>query len=194
MDLLLIRHALPIRIEGADGPADPDLSDHGHRQSVALAEWLEEEQVDALVTSPMARARQTAGPLARSRGLEATVVDGIAEFDRYADHYVPIEEMKAENDPRWLAMLAGEVPAGFTETVNAAIEDVIAGHRSQAVAVVCHGGVINAYLATVLGIARPLFSEPSYTSISRVRAGRDGIRSLLSVNETGHLRGVGVTP
>ena len=185
---------MPIRIDSADGPADPDLSEHGRRQAVALAEWLQSEQVDAVVTSPLARARQTAAPLARDRRLDVTVVEGIAEFDRDADFYVPLEELKAENDPRWLELLAGEVPPEFTATVVASIEAVVDDYPGTTVAVVCHGGVINSYLAHVLGIDRPLFFEPAYTGISRVQAARDGTRSLVSVNETAHLRSVGLTP
>jgi probable phosphoglycerate mutase len=52
---------------------------------------------------------------------------------------------------------------------------------------VCHGGVINAYLSTILHIERPLFFEPNYTSISRVVAASSGVRSLVSVNEIPHL-------
>lgn len=194
MDLLLIRHALPVRVDGADGPADPELSDHGRRQSIALAEWLGAEPVDALVTSPMVRALQTAEPLSRTRGLDAEVVDGIAEFDREAIDYVPVEEMRAEGDPRWYALLAGEVPEGFQDLVVATLEDVIARHGGRTVVAVCHGGVINAFLAHLLGLDRPMFFEPFYTGISRVRASRDGARSLISVNEAAHLREVGLTP
>jgi probable phosphoglycerate mutase len=58
------------------------------------------------------------------------------------------------------------------------------------VAVVCHGGVINAFAGEVLGIREPfLFFDPGYTSISRFLAAKSGERSVLSLNETGHLRG-----
>ena len=53
MELLLIRHALPIRIEDADGAADPPLAELGVRQSEALARHLEGEGVEVLVTSPL---------------------------------------------------------------------------------------------------------------------------------------------
>jgi 2,3-bisphosphoglycerate-dependent phosphoglycerate mutase len=59
------------------------------------------------------------------------------------------------------------------------------------VAVVCHGGVINAYTGHVLGIAEPLFFLPAYTSISRVFASSAGVRSIGSLNEASHLRHVG---
>jgi hypothetical protein len=41
----------------------------------------------------------------------------------------------------------------------------------------------------MLGIDRPLWFEPKYTSIHRVLASRRGDRSLQTLNETAHLRG-----
>jgi len=55
---------------------------------------------------------------------------------------------------------------------------------------VCHGGVINVYLAHVLKSPDLMFFEPRYTSIHRVRASTSGTRTLVSVNETAHLRGL----
>jgi probable phosphoglycerate mutase len=53
---------------------------------------------------------------------------------------------------------------------------------------VCHGGVINAYLSAMLGLDSLMFFFPEYTSVSRVRASRRGARSIVTLNETGHLR------
>ncbi|MET0159370.1 MAG: histidine phosphatase family protein, partial [Acidimicrobiales bacterium] len=64
MDLLLIRHALPVRIDDGEGPADPELSDEGWRQAGALAAWLADEEIEAMVASPLRRAQETAEPLA----------------------------------------------------------------------------------------------------------------------------------
>ena len=55
------------------------------------------------------------------------------------------------------------------------------------VAAVCHGGVINVYVAALLGLERHLWFEPGYTSISRVAAARTGERSVVTLNETAHL-------
>ena len=195
MELLLIRHALPIRVEGADGPADPPLSETGHRQSEALVRWLEPEPLDALVVSPMVRARETAAPLAAARRLEAVVHEGVAEFDKDADSYVPMEELKAAGDPRWQEIVDGGyfgdgalTPEQFQTTVVDAVEGVVADNAGRTVAVVCHGGVVNAYVAHVLDIDDLLFFEPGYTSITRIRASRRGHRMVVSLNETAHLR------
>src|SRR5688500_6436096 len=102
MELLLIRHALPVRIDGSDdGPADPHLADVGREQAEALADWLAEEAVHAIWRSPMRRARETAEPIADRLGLPVIIEEVIAEFDRDADSYIPIEELKAAGDPRW---------------------------------------------------------------------------------------------
>ena len=56
----------------------------------------------------------------------------------------------------------------------------------------CHGGVINGYLAHVLGLGEQAFFYPNYTTIHRVAAARTGERSIVTVNETAHLRGTGL--
>lgn len=188
MELLLIRHALPVRIDEGmgDGPADPELAELGHAQAAALAEWLATEAVDAVWSSPMRRARETAAPLAARLGLDLTVDDGLAEYDKDAASYIPIEELKAANDPRWNQL--PERPEEFAAEVVEAIERVIAAHPGQRVAVVCHGGVVNAYAGHVLGIADPLFFLPAYTSISRILASSRGVRSIGTLNESAHIR------
>lgn len=192
MELLLIRHGLPVRVdEGAtDGPADPHLASAGVQQAVALAEWLATggHPIHAVWSSPMRRARETAAPLAARLGLPVDVAEGIAEYDREASSYIPIEELKAANDPRWNQL--PERPEEFQAEVVDAIEQIVAAHPGQRVAVVCHGGVINAYAGHVLGIDDPLFFLPKYTSVSRILAASTGVRSIESLNEDGHLRGL----
>ena len=195
MELLLIRHALPVRLELADGPADPPLADLGHRQAQALAAWLAEEPIDAIYTSPLQRALETAAPLAAATGLGPVVDEDLAEYDRHASEYIPMEELRAEGGERWEQAVAdwqlgaADMDVWF-DAVVVAVERVVAAHPGQTVAIVAHGGVVNAYLASILGLGKRLFFEPAYTSISRVLAARSGERQLRSVNEIAHLRGV----
>jgi len=195
MELVLIRHAEPVRV--AEGPerADPSLTEQGRRQTASLARWLAVEEVHAMWTSPLRRAIETAEPLASALGLKVEVDDDLAEYDREATSYIPVEELKATGDDRWFAMLEGRLhdladadPAAFRQRVVDAMERVVAANPGQRVAVVSHGGVINAYAGHVLGITRPLWFEPAYASITRVAASRGGVRSVASLNETGHLR------
>lgn len=198
MELLLIRHALPVRREVATGAADPELSAEGLQQAVHLAEYLATERLDAVYASPLQRARQTAQPVAERQEVEIRIAEGVAEWDRHAPDYVPVEELKATNDPRWQAMVAGEWLSEepqheFAERVVSTIEDIVSTHRSQRVAIVCHGGVINHYLAHILGLdSTNGFFYPNYTSIHRVAAASSGERSIVTVNETTHLRHTGL--
>lgn len=192
MELLLVRHALPVRQEASTGAADPQLAPEGLQQAAALAErWA--DRVDAVWTSPMRRARETAAPLAAALGVTPTVDDDLAEMDRDAEAYIPMEELRAdaaawaEAVDSWVGPGGAALRATFRARVAAAIERVVAAHRGQRVAVVCHGGVVNATVADVLGIGDPhLVFEPGYTSVSRILANASGARQLLSLNEMWH--------
>lgn len=196
MELLLIRHALPVRIEGEEGTAaDPELAELGHTQAQALAGYLAGEKIDALYVSPMRRAVQTAEPVAARLALDPIYDEELAEFDRQSHFYIPIEELKEEKDERWDDLIGGrwgadgEVdPDTFKAVVVEAVERVIAANPGRTVAVVCHGGVINAYFAHLLKLDFPMFFEPTYVSISRVLASSAGHRQVKSINEHAHVR------
>jgi probable phosphoglycerate mutase len=197
VELLLIRHALPERRETEDGsPADPPLSALGREQAARMAVWVSSEKVDAIYASPMRRARETAAPLERALDLEAALEPGIVEMDHTSDAYIPIDQIKREDYPRWQALIqGGELWGGvdmsaFRATVVDAIERVVAAHRGARVAVVCHGGVVNAWAGHVLGVPDPFFLDVTYTGVSRFLAASSGERSVMSLNETAHLRGV----
>ena len=194
MELILVRHGLPVRIDDADGPADPALSDDGRAQAVRLAAWLGKEPIDAVYVSPMRRAVETAAPLADALGVDPVVDEELAEFDRDAHFYIPLEELKAAGDPRYLAMLRGEADGEvdqetFREVVAVAVERIVEAHAGDVVAVICHGGVINAWASHVLGLPSPLFFVPHYTSVNRFLASSQGHRSVVSLNDVGHLHG-----
>jgi probable phosphoglycerate mutase len=186
MELLLIRHARPLRAHGGQGPADPALSPLGVRQAEALADWLAAEHIDAVYASPLRRARETAAPLAAKLGLEVVIDESVSEYDADSVEYIPMEDLKAAGDPRW-----NEVPEAlpeFRERVIQGIERLVQAHASERIAVVCHGGVLNVYVAWIVRARTELFFLPHYTSINRVLASGRGHRSVDTLNETAHLR------
>jgi probable phosphoglycerate mutase len=196
MQVLLIRHGLPQRVENPDGvPADPALSPEGHEQAERVARWLARERFDRIYASPLRRARETADPLAAALGLPIEVDPGIVEFDPDAAHYVPLEELRQENRALWLELIQGGIHAGvdlrtFRDTVATSIERIITENPGRRVALFCHGGVINTWAAHVLALPleRTLFFDPRYTSINRFLAASSGERSIATLNETPHLQ------
>lgn len=196
LELILIRHGLPERVETEDGtPADPPLSEVGHEQARRMADWLQDTSIDFLYSSPMQRATQTAAPLSANKSLTPELREGVAEFDRKASHYIPVEQMKKDNYEAWQRLMRGEVSGvnfeRFCTEVVSTLNEIIAGHRGQTVAVTCHGGVINAWTAHVLGMEPRMFFNPNYTSISRYMVASSGERSIITINEHTHLKGLG---
>ncbi len=194
MQLVLVRHALPVRIDAtADGSAaDPELADLGHEQARRVVAALSGDTVDAVYASPAARARQTAAPLAAALGLEIQIEPGLAEFDAGHSTYVPVEELRAEGGPRWEALRTGQLPgvdhAAFRAAVVAGVERIVAAHPGGRAVLFAHSGTINAWTGHVAGVSTPLWVAPDYASLTRVGAARDGRRGLVSLNETGHVR------
>jgi 2,3-bisphosphoglycerate-dependent phosphoglycerate mutase len=196
MELLIIRHGLPKRVERNDGgAADPELAQAGLDQAQRLADYLAGEQIQAIYASPMRRAYQTAEPLAKSQGVPITPEPRVAEWDRDSSTYIPMEELKVSDPAAYARLMKGELDLSidiveFQRNVVAAMEEIITKHKGEKVAVVCHGGVINTYADAVLQHGKPFgFLNPTYTSINRFRAATSGERSIVSLNEIGHIYG-----
>lgn len=191
MELLVIRHAEPVRVEASDRRADPSLTPRGQEQARLLARWLAPEGIAAVYSSPAARARETAAPVAAAAGVDVRVLDGVDEYDREATSYIPIEEMRARGGPEWEALAEGRLgdltPAAttaFRDRVVAAMEQVIAAHPGGRVAVVAHGGVQNVYVGHLLGRPPTLWFEPGYAAICRIAAStRSHHRTVVALNE-----------
>ncbi len=192
MELLLIRHGLPTSVINNDGtPADPPLSETGLEQARRVAQWLRDHHIDKLYSSPMQRAMQTAAPLAQVKGLDIEVRDGVAEYDRESQAYIPVEQLKEQDYERWQALMKNQTSdsdfGAFHSAVVDTIEAIIEENRGKTVAITCHGGVINVWSAHVIGLAPKMFFNPNYTSINRYMAAGTGERSIVTLNQHVHL-------
>ena len=198
MELLVIRHARPVRDEAPEGgSADPDLADLGRLQAEATADYLTDEGIDHIVSSSMKRALQTAEPLAERLGLSIERLDDLRESDHRSQIYVPAEEMERD-DPSVAHYFDPDADINetifldgyeeFRTRVERGFEHVIRTNRSRTVAVFCHGMVTGVYLQILLGIDDPLSLLVDYCGITRVAAASTGLRTVRSVNETHHVR------
>ncbi|MDW3219739.1 MAG: histidine phosphatase family protein [Acidimicrobiales bacterium] len=193
MELIIVRHGRPEHVEDVAGAADPDLADVGHRQAERVGEYLAPMGVDVVVTSPLARARQTAAPLARMLGLEPIVVDGVAEYDRHDSSYVPAEVTRqlirdGATDETWedpLSVLGEDEKRRWMTGVHDAFASIVAENPGRRVAVFCHGMVTSVWFAQMLGIDDTLRFVPDYAGVTRVlaSASNDSV-TVRSFNET----------
>jgi probable phosphoglycerate mutase len=200
VELVLIRHGLPIRVENEPGtPADPPLSDEGREQARRLADWLAPEGFDVVYSSPMRRAVETAEPLAARLGLDVTIDDELAELDRGHHFYVPVEELKATGDPRYQQLLDGTLYGDvdldtFGRVSSLAVQRVLEANAGKRIALFAHGGVINAFASRLLGLDQWFFFPAGYTSVTRVKASDYSDKMVLwSLNEMAHLRSTDVS-
>jgi 2,3-bisphosphoglycerate-dependent phosphoglycerate mutase len=199
--VVLVRHALPEEIDPGPGdnhpPADPGLTRRGRAQAEAVGRVLSEEGVTAVFTSPARRARETAEALCRRLGVEAVVEAAIDEWDADSTSYIPVERMRDLGDPRWERMRLGETYdasfdfAAFRTAVCSAIDDIVGRSESGTLVMFTHGGVVNAYVGSILGQNRPFWlplpDSPFYASITRIDLGYPGDPRVISINETSHL-------
>ena len=161
--IVLVRHAETE--ESARGRCygrlDVRLSQRGLQQAEALAASLAGLGLAAVYASPIARALDTARPIAAAHGLEPSVLDALAELDFGEVEGLRVDEMEAERPELFRAWMddtaqvrfpGGEGLADLRGRVLPALVEIRARHERQAVAVVAHGGVIRVVLADALGL------------------------------------------
>ena len=192
MELILIRHAEPVEEMRADlSPADPPLSERGQAEARAVADWLVPQAIDRIVSSPALRARQTAAEAARRLGLEVDVDERLRDANAEADRYTPLEVERARDPARYRARLeayrSSTLLEGIAQRVDEALDEWTARCAGGRLAAFCHGSVVNAYAARILGLERRAFLEADYASAHRFLVSGGGLRSVKSLNETAYL-------
>ncbi len=194
--LLLIRHGRSADVvPGTPEAHDPELHELGHQQVRALAARLAEIPIHAVYASHLKRAVDTARPLAAARGLAVQVIEDLEEV-RLGDWAKgEFRRRAAVRDPEWVAWsrtgrwdgIPGcEGDEVLRRRIRRSVDQAIEANSGGTVAVVAHGGSINAYLAELLGIERSLFATIENTSISEVRI-VDGIAMVVTMNDCNHL-------
>lgn len=211
-EIYLIRHgdALPDAAELQPGDYNAqNLSELGRRQAQALAERLRDTSFDALYSSPLGRARQTAAPLATMLGLDVDVVPDLREIglgqigpalpegatpEEVASHLrerLRLIALHAATSGNWTSIPGSEPSAAFRARVVHAHDALAGRHPGQRVACFGHGGSINVYLAAVLGLDRDFFVPLANTAMSIVRV-KGTRRVVLTINDVCHLREAGL--
>jgi broad specificity phosphatase PhoE len=159
--ILLARHGESDwnRTKRWQGFADRPLTDLGRRQAIELAARLEETELDAVYSSDLQRARETAEIVARSKHLDVQTVRDLREVDVGSWSGLTRAEAEArypEAYARWLhgdeGWEDGETYDQLGERVVRAVQRIAKERDGQRVLIVAHGGTIRAVHAAALGI------------------------------------------
>ena len=190
-------HTAEKRFSGSGGH-DPELSAEGLRQAAAVAERLVHDGgVDAVVSSPMRRTRQTADAVASALGLDVREVDGFREcaFGEWEGlTFAEVQEGWPEQLAGWLGDPTVEPPGGesFTDVrrrVTRARTQLLARHPRQTVLVVTHVTPTKVLVSDALGA--PLSAlyrmEMSPATLTEIQWFETGQASLRRFNDAAHL-------
>lgn len=179
------------------GHCNIGLNDCGRWQAQQVARALADEPFDAVYASDLDRARDTARALARHAATELRLDSGLRErnfgvFEGLT--YAEIEQRLPDAARRWRRRDAGFGPDGgetlqsFCDRAVGCVAALAARHRGQHIAVVTHGGVLDALYraATRLPPEAPRTWSIANASINRLLASDDGL-VLVGWDDTGHL-------
>jgi probable phosphoglycerate mutase len=216
--LYLIRHGESggnaARREGRTTDFDPPLTETGVEQAKRLGERMSRYGVDAVYTSPLQRAYNTGAEIAHRLGLEMTVLDDLQEINEpmrrngeLAGDVPPLGEnvivlpegvthddvkREFEQNPKWDTLPGSEKSGPFRARIKRAIDRIVEESPGKKVAVTCHGGVIQSYVAEVLGLHTDFPFYAFNASVTSIRAYGDR-RVIWRLNDLAHLEGMRMT-
>ncbi|MGW3011391.1 bifunctional RNase H/acid phosphatase [Streptomyces sp. NPDC001219] len=201
---VLLRHGetalTPEKRFSGSGGTDPELSAAGRRQAEAAAVALAARgTVQAVVSSPLRRCRETAGAVADRLGLEVRIEEGLRETDFGAWEgltFAEVRERFPEDLDAWLGSArvaptgGGESFATVARRVAVARDKLLARYAGKTVLLVTHVTPVKTLVRLALGAPpESLFRmELSAASLSAVAYFSDGNASVRLLNDTSHLR------
>lgn len=194
---LLIRHATTDSVGKRLSGRTPgvSLNEEGRTQAQNLADRLASLPINAVYSSPLERAVQTAEPISRAKGLETIICEDVLEMD--FGQWTNCSFKELENDPVFqrfntfrsnTRIPGGELMLEAQARIVRGLEKLGAQHPNQTVAVVSHADLIKAAVAYYAGIHLDMFQrlEISAASVSVLEI-YDETARLLLINHTGQI-------
>src|SRR5258705_5185264 len=183
------------RFSGAEGA---ELSDEGRSQAADLGDRLRPEAIQAIFSSPLSRAMETARLIASRCAVTVETREGLSEISHghwegltraEVERRFPEEYAAWEPDPFTFAPDHGETGVAVLARALPVIREIVTRHEGQRVAVVSHKATIRILLSSLLG-----FDARGYRDrLDQCPAGlnvldfRDPVRArLMLFNDTSH--------
>ncbi len=197
--ILLIRHGINDMVgqkKLAGWLPNVHLNEEGRAQAEAMAERLRDVPISTIYCSPLERTVETAEPLARIKGLDVQIREGLGEV-RYGDWTgQPLEELSkhelwrvVQMYPSGMRFPGGDSMREMQARIVNELDMIAADHPREIVAVVSHADLIKAALAHYLGVHFDLFQRISVdpASVSVLHLTRFGPH-VIRINDNGPLK------
>ncbi|MHB1629590.1 MAG: histidine phosphatase family protein [Bacilli bacterium] len=202
-DVYFIRHAVTeenLRYT-LIGRSNPPLHPLGQTQAAAAAAALRTIEFDAIYTSPLQRAHDTAVAIARAqrtspavvdvpdlRELDLGILDGVSSFTAYEQHRELMDQALSMEAPDEFSLPEGERRADALQRFHGALQ-TLAAAAAGPLCIVTHGGVLGLWLARLHSQPLARFREwqPPHASITRARVRSDGGADVQQRGDMSHV-------
>ncbi len=181
------------------GHLDVPLNERGRWQAERLAQALAGEQLAAVYSSDLQRARDTAAAVAAACGVELRLDAQLRErafgrfegrtFEEIEQHWPDDVQRWRRRDPGFDAQGGERLDAFYARSLEVALRHA-ARHPAQAIAIVSHGGVLDCLYRAAAGIELSAARHWQVTNaaVNRLLWTPQGF-SLVGWNDTAHLEG-----
>ena len=208
----LSTHVLLIRHGQSEGNAErrfgghtaTPLSPRGRRQAQALARALKDEGLTALYSSDLARAVETAEPLAKLTGLAINPTNAFRERSVGVMEGLTFENAAQQHPEQYAALLrrdfehvltGGESYRQLLDRAWQKLDEIIAQNEGGKIAVFSHTGTICILALHLMGALdapelKPVWITSANCGVTRFELVEDGLVRVLTLNDTRHLSGV----
>ncbi len=204
--VLLIRHGQSQgNAEGRfGGHTDTPLSPRGCAEARQTAQALASEPFSAIVCSDLARAIETASPLAKLAGLELQTAEAFRERSVGVMEGLTFEEAATQHPDQYAALLrrdfehvllGGESYRQTLDRASRKLDELVEQYKGGRIAIYTHTGTICILALHVMGALdapelKPVWIASRNCGISRFELRDDGFVRVLAINDTRHLEDV----
>lgn len=204
--VLLIRHGQSQgNAEGRfGGHTDTPLSPKGRGEARRTAHTLASESFNAIVCSDLARAIETASPLAKLARLELQTAEAFRERSVGVMEGLTFEEAAAQHPEQYAALLrrdfehvllGGESYRQTLDRASRKLDELVEQHKGGRIAIYTHTGTICILALHIMGALdapelKPVWIASRNCGISRFELRDDGFVRVLAINDTQHLENI----
>ena len=186
------------------GHTDTPLSTLGRKQAAATASALANETFNAIYSSDLPRAVETASPLAQLTGVEIQPAEAFRERSVGVMEGLTFEEAAEQHPEQYGALLrrdfehvllGGESYRQTLDRASQKLDEVIEGYRGGRIVIFTHTGTICILVLHLMGALdapelKPVWIATSNCGISRFDLRNDGFVRVIAINDTRHLEGL----
>jgi alpha-ribazole phosphatase/probable phosphoglycerate mutase len=189
MDIILVRHGETAWNVGEvfRGRADIELNGNGRKQAGLLGEYLREAEIEAVYSSPLKRALDTARAIAGRHGLKVNVDDRLNDLDFGEWEGLTVPEVKAryadvyatwDSHPEIVSLPGGETLDDVRQRSLSLVDEAVSRHNGNAV-LVTHRVVIKVLVCALLGLDNSHFWNILVDTCGMTTFRRERVRFVL---------------